>query len=121
MYLMAKDIGASERVLFLLSNMGSSNLQKTLESPDWELKVCSYSDLRVGPHGYLSVSERFEDILERYKGRKHALADEQETQRKMDRCLQLEEQLKAHLQIDLQGLPEDNLEKVAVKLLKFEF
>lgn len=115
-FLMAKEVGVSERVLFLLNNMGSSNLQQTLESPDWELKICSYSDFRVGPHGYLTVRKRFEDILNRYKGRQHVLANEQKTQKKMERCLQLEEQLHPHSQVNLVKLPESELEDRAKKL-----
>lgn len=120
-YSMAKNVGVSDRVLHLLSNMGSSNLQQTLESSDWELKVCSYSDFRVGPHGYLTVRERFDDILDRYKGREHALADEQKTRQKMERCLLLEQQLKPNLQINLAQLPEDELEKQASELSDFQF
>lgn len=116
---MAKLIGADSRVLFLLENIGSSNLSKTIESDDWELKMCSYSDFRVTPYGFTTVTERFEDIMSRYKGRDHVLADEEKTKQKMELCLQLEAQLQPTIDVDLQELPVDQLEKEADVLLKY--
>lgn len=33
-------------------------------------KICAYSDMRVGPHGVISIEERVTDGRKRYEGRK---------------------------------------------------
>ncbi len=114
--LLAQEFGLSQRSLTLLQNMGSSNLSKTLSSSDWELKICAYSDFRVGPFGFLTVEERFADILKRYEGREHVLADKQATLQKMAACQQLESQLQEMVNIDLQLIDYDDLEKGANSL-----
>ncbi len=114
--MMAKEAGVSERVLYLLENMGSSNLYKTTQLNDAELKVCSYADFRVSPDGFLTVEKRFQDILVRYKSRDHILADTAKTLEKMEYCLELEKQLQQRVSIDLQKLPEKNLEAMAEEM-----
>jgi hypothetical protein len=118
--LMAREAGVRERVMFLLEHMGSIQLAHTGTSTDWELKVCTYADFRVGPDGFLTVRERFEDILERYKGRRHTLSQRKQTMRKMHRCLMLEIQLQLRASVDLSTLPEDELEAEAVSLRTWE-
>ena len=118
--MMAKETGVSERVLFLLNSMGSSNLHKTLKSDDWELKICSYSDFRVSPYGFNTVEERFKDILQRYESRDHVLANKEKTLEKMNYCLELENQLQTHVEVDLQSLPNKTLEKISQEMKLWE-
>jgi len=108
---MAQELGVGERILFLLKNMGSSNLPKTVESSDWELKVCAYADFRVGPFGFLTVQDRFADILRRYEGREHDLSDREKTLKKMKLCILLEGQLQPEVSMRLAVLPKEILEK----------
>lgn len=109
---MAQEIGVSDRVQVLLEGMGSSQLQHTVMSDDWDLKICVYSDFRVQPDGFVSVSERFDDIAQRYAGRVHHLAERESTQMKRDYCLELESQLQKKYQYSpqLPYLPENELE-----------
>lgn len=115
--MMAREIDVSERVLYLLGNMGSSHLSEALNSHDWELKITVYSDFRVDPHGFVSVKDRFDDIIKRYRGGKNALADIDVTLQKRDYCLELEEQLQPKLDVALDKLPNGELESKS-KLLK---
>lgn len=117
---MAEKYTDNHRVLWLLSNMGSSNLHKTLKLDDWELKVVSYADFRVGPHGFLSVEERFADIIDRYKGRDHELSKIEKTLQKKMYCLQLEKQIQEKLSANVRELPKDDLESQLGALAKFE-
>ena len=118
--MMAKEAGVSERVLFLLNNMGSSILHKTLKIDDWELKICSYSDFRVSPYGFVTVEERFKDILNRYENIDHVLANKEKTVEKMNYCLELEKQLQPHVKVDLQLLPEKQLKKFSQEMKLWE-
>jgi len=109
---MAEEIGISERVRELLKGMGSSQLLQTVQSADWELKICVYSDFRVRPDGFVSVTERFDDIAKRYAGRAHYLAERESTLMKRDLCLELESQLQSQFEYapELPFLPERALE-----------
>lgn len=115
---MAAEIGAKPRVLELLNGMGSSRLSPTLESTDWELKICTYSDLRVDPLGFVTVEERFSDILSRYfdRGVTHwsdqtkLESEKEKTLQNCVQCLELESQLQAFITVNLQTLPAGELE-----------
>ena len=89
----ARELRVDIRVLDLLDDSGSSKLYEAIDSADWYRKICSYSDLRVGPNGIVSVNERFDDIIKRYKGREHTLADMEKTNKKREMALILEEQI----------------------------
>ncbi len=63
---MAREVGAGERIMRLLSNMGFSNVSSVLASDDFDLKICLYADQRVGPSGVMPIIERFRDLRQRY-------------------------------------------------------
>lgn len=125
---MAKELGASPRILELLEGMGSSRLLDTIQGEDWEQKICSYSDLRVDPHGFVLVEERFSDILTRYfdhgvtrwSNTKEMEREKERTLQNCVDCLELEVQLQGYISVDLQNLPEQDLENRAKDLLESE-
>ena len=71
----ARELNVSDKVLYILDNIGSSRLSATLDSDDWYIKLCSYSDFRVFSCGVVSVEERFDEVIRRYAGSQHVLAD----------------------------------------------
>lgn len=73
--IIAKEIGISEQAFSYLHNIGFSKLDKVLKGGVLEQMICSYSDMRVGPHGVISIKERLIDGKKRYEGRKHAIGD----------------------------------------------
>jgi len=119
-HIIAREVGVSDRVLYLLSNMGSSNLHKTLNVDDWALKIVSYADFRVSPSGFVTVHERFDDIQKRYGGSAHVLADRQKTTIKRGLCLELEKQIGTMTSVGLQNIPLGELEKCMINLELFE-
>jgi len=120
-YKMAQEIVASPRVLDILSRMGSSNLEKTIQSSDTEVKICSYADMRVSPDGFVTVEERFADILRRYAHRNHVLADEQKTLFKKELCLQLEKQIQANCDTDVVVFSEKEAQEILKTLRNYSF
>jgi 5'-deoxynucleotidase YfbR-like HD superfamily hydrolase len=116
---MATEVTNNQRIMKLVEGIGSSNLKNTLRKNDWEQKIASYSDFRVTPSGYSTVTNRFEDIIERYKGHNHALSYEEKTREKMSTCLEIEKQLQQHSDINLQQLPSEKLETMVDKLKKW--
>ncbi len=56
-----REINAGEKVESLLALTGFSKVLHVLNDENLEKKICNYADMRVGPYGILSVSERTED------------------------------------------------------------
>ena len=71
---MAKEIGVSDRVIFLLENKQFLNNEFTFNSDDMELKICAYSDQRVSPYGVLPIRQRLREAVNRYKGAKKKIS-----------------------------------------------
>ncbi len=71
---MAAELGASRRVLFLVSGMLLENVRRVIDSEDLSLKICTYSDQRVAPRGAVTLAERFRDLRRRYANRPGRLA-----------------------------------------------
>ena len=118
--LMAKTAGADVRTLYLIEHSGSANLQTAIDSTDNELKIVTYSDFRVGPHGYIGVKARFTDIIDRYQGGNHVLGDVKKTLEKRDLCLLLETQIQNNLITNVNKLPEAELEEGTKTLTNWE-
>ncbi len=62
-----KEISSSENVLENSSKTGFSKALLVLESENFSWMICCYADMRVGPHGILSLRERTEDGKKRHK------------------------------------------------------
>ena len=71
-----REIGLSETEMGYLSAVGFSRASENVTSDSLERKICCYSDMRVGPHGVLSIEERLADGRKRYAGKKHTIASE---------------------------------------------
>lgn len=50
----------------VFSNMGLANISSLLTNGLIEAQVAQYGDLRVGPHGVVSIRERLTDLAKRY-------------------------------------------------------
>ena len=105
----AKELGVPEKVIYILENTGSSKLHLTVESDDWYLKVCSYADFRVSPKEIVTITERFDEVIKRYAGREHVLADVEKTEKKKQLALVLEKQIQEKSQISLNQINSDQI------------
>jgi hypothetical protein len=73
----AKEIGFAPNILLCLANTGISKASQTEASDSFELKICEYSDMRVGPYGVLPMEERIADLRVRYGNKKHVISSDQ--------------------------------------------
>lgn len=115
-----KEIGVSPKVLEILENIGSSKISSTTQSDDWNKKVCSYADFRIDPNGVVSVIERFNEIIKRYKGINHILADSEKTEQKKKEALILEAQIQERCSVDLCSIDDSLIEKQLIKLREYK-
>ena len=60
-------IGFDNDIVQLLNRKIFINNRETFESQDFTQKVCAYADQRVAPDGILTLSQRLDEALERYK------------------------------------------------------
>lgn len=106
----AKEVGLEAEAFELLEAIGSSKLQKALETKDWNKKIVCYCDFRVDPHGIVTVNKRFDEIVSRYEGRQHELGNIEETEKRRKLCLQLQEQLRTMVDFDLNTISDNDIE-----------
>jgi len=69
--IIAKELGASERVIELVSHKPFEICGDKLLSNDVEEVIAAYADLRVEPKGIVSMKERMEDFDKRYNTHLH--------------------------------------------------
>lgn len=106
----AQEIGLGARAFELLNAIGSAKLDQALKTDDWNKKIVCYSDFRVDPHGIVTVNQRFDEIISRYKDRNHKLGKIEETEKKRAFCLQLQKQLQTKVDFDLDQLSNNEIE-----------
>ncbi len=100
---MAQELDLSERLLYLLDQAEFLNVETVVQSDDWELKICTYSDQRAAPHGIVSIQERFDDASDRYpKDSEVGVA----LQSLRDECYTLQEQVFANVDISPDDVPQ---------------
>ncbi|MCF7865172.1 MAG: HD domain-containing protein [Candidatus Pacebacteria bacterium] len=116
----AHELNVPEKVLYILENIGSSRLHLTVDLDDLYIKLCSYSDFRVAPTGIVSVEERFDEVIRRYAGSQHALADVEKTEKKKQLALVLEKQIQEVCNISLNEIDIKKVEQVAKELEGYE-
>lgn len=61
-----KELKTSERILDLADAPSFIGAPHNAESEDYGMKIVDYSDVRVYPHGVVSIEERFLDLRKRY-------------------------------------------------------
>jgi len=67
--LMLDELDVSPRVKELVDAVSFNKAKKTLDSPDYARKLVAYSDMRVDPHGVVSLEDRFKDGEKRYQSK----------------------------------------------------
>lgn len=109
-FLIAKEIGIPHYIQEVLENMGSTHLSKVVQDSDYNCKISLYADMRVAPQGVVSVNKRFDDLLQRYKGRNHPVANKDKTGKNRQFCLEVEQQLQKRVDLDLNSITDRMIE-----------
>jgi hypothetical protein len=65
----AREIGVSEAVITCFDMISFSQIESLMSTGTLEQKIANYADMRVGPFGVLSLSERLDEIKHRYSAR----------------------------------------------------
>lgn len=113
----AKELDMSDQVLRTMTDMGYSQMENCVRGSDYNAKICAYSDLRIAPHGLVSVQERLIDGVKRYSHRKGNLFKSDFEKNRL-LCHELEEQIQDKLDIDIKLLTSVKINSISQKLLQ---
>lgn len=110
-----REVGLPLSIIELLNGAGFSRIESVVASKSFELKLLQYADMRVGPHGVLSLDERLAEGRERYIVRKKDYYDTHEGFEKLlSSAHKLEEQIFEHAAIK----PEDINDTMVAPLIE---
>ena len=117
----AREIKAMENVSYILENSGRSKLQEVINSKDYNLAIVTYADLRCAPYNIVSVDERFDDVIKRYKDSNHPLSDLGEIEKRRTLGLNLEMLLQDFIKIGLNAISDELINPYLDKLSDYDF
>ena len=116
---MTKEITDDQLIIKLINSMDSTNLESIFHA-SWEEKICEYADMRVTPNGITSMSERLDDIHERYKEHYADWADESQLATNKDFGNRIEQELQQNTSKDIIEITEEKIATYLVKLTDLE-
>lgn len=116
----AKELCVDSNVLFLLHQTGISKIEHAIASADWSVKIIRICDERISPQGVVTVEDRYADLLTRYQGRDHKLADADALLKRKSEVLKLEAQIQAHISRNLQNIKNITIKPYIAKLHEFQ-
>ena len=113
----AKELGVSERVYELIEAVGFLQGPENAASTDYGRKICAYSDMRVGPHGIISMEDRLIEAAARYTKKKYKPGERQDPFALALR--QIESNLFSHSSIKPGDIDDKTSEPVIEKLKQY--
>jgi hypothetical protein len=116
----AKELGMKQPVLDCIEAIDFGKAVENVERKELEPKICDNADMRVGPHGILSVDERLEEGAKRYKNRidKWVPPEKQKVLHQAVRDIQ--EQVFAHSRIKPSSITDVTIAPIIEELRSYE-
>jgi hypothetical protein len=113
------ELNFSKTIIDIVSIVGYPYIKEVLDCDDFNKKIVTYSDFRVGPHGVLSIDERAADGKKRYEGRKNDVTDE-ERKNRHQYIKDIEKQIFSHSSITPEDINDISIAKNIEILKNFE-
>jgi len=110
----------SEKIMDYANQVGFSKLQETKKDKSLAKKICAYSDMRVGPHGVISIQERVADGRKRYEGRRDRAINFDTFSVVVDALKEVERQVCGVSNMKPGDITDDVADKIAEELKNFE-
>lgn len=110
--LIVKELGINGEVLHLVEHNDFYRICDISGSDSIHKKILKYSDLRVGPHGIVSLEGRFIDMIKRYSG----LLDGD----KRDCAIDLEKQIFSYSNTKPEDITDESVLRIIEELKNFE-
>ena len=116
----AREIGVNDKVMNLLKNIGFTRAKENYESPDFDVKIAAYSDMRVEPHGVVSLEERLRDGRKRTRIHKPNSHDESLFEEMSIYLRKIEKQIFEKTSIKADDIIDVKISDYVTKLADFE-
>ena len=114
--MIAREIELSETVAGYIGLIGFSHALEILEGDSFEKKICEYSDMRVGPHGVLSLEDRIAEGRKRYIARKGDVSTGWKD--RFERLSGIEKKLEKQIFAETTIVPEDINDEAVAPLIE---
>jgi hypothetical protein len=108
------------RISQIILDHTAGTLAATVAKNDWLQKLCDYTDFRIGPHGMLTLAERFIDLKHRYAYRQLDWANQTGIDQRLKAFQTLETQLQTQVRCNLADLTAVDLGQID-RWLDFKF
>lgn len=116
----AREIGISKDAMRCMGGIGFSKLIETRDSDSFEQKICEYADLRVGPHGVLSMGGRIDEASGRYRGRHTDMpSDNEQFEQLKAAAYEIEQQIFAEATIAPEDVTEQSIQQLIAELRSY--
>lgn len=109
---MSQETGLSNKALRLIKDLEWDKTLKILEEENFVSAICTYSDMRIGPFGILSLKERIKNLQSRNKSHDFTLI--------IKAANLLQETLQKRISINVNSITESQLNERFADLLKLE-
>jgi len=106
------EIGMKNKIIHLVGKLEWSNSLNLIKENRFESMICIYSDMRIGPHGILSLRNRLKDLRSR-----NTSFDFEFTEKY---AAALEKEIQKHISISVNSITDRELNERFEKLLKRE-
>jgi hypothetical protein len=115
------ELNLADEIKHTLLHSGSSKLKEVILSGNFNTKIVTYSDLRSAPFGVVSIDERFDDVINRYKNSEHPLSSLEEVENRRILSHDLERQIGEIVETDLDRIDEAKINQLMMELSRFQF
>lgn len=116
-YKILNEININQRIVQLIKSIEFAKTPENIKHPDFESKICLYSDLRVGPKQIMSLNDRLAEVKERYK--KNKGVSETFYNSLVENANILEKQIFKYCKIKPEDITEEKVKPLIEKLRNF--
>jgi len=109
-----EELNLDKKIITLCENSHGEHSDQFTDSDDWERKIAYYCDMRIGLFGVKDLKSRFENLMKRNPNEKQKL------KLYFQRCLKIEKQIQKVVNIDLQSINDEMIDKTMEDLKRTE-
>ena len=116
----AREIDVNHKVMNLLESIGFTQAKENYETAYFDRKIAAYSDMRVEPHGVVSLEDRFRDGRKRTRIHKPNSHDESLFEEMSSFLRKIEKQIFEKTAIKTDDVTDEKISDYVKKLSDFE-
>jgi hypothetical protein len=115
-----RELGLSDDELSLMAGKIFNSNDESASSTDYGRKIGAYSDQRVAPQGVMPLLERLEEARARYRDKPGSSMNNPRTAMMIEYSRQIEDQIREHVDLDLNAISTEWVDRLRPALLRTE-